>query len=299
MKKINLNNQVSISEIALGMLYLNKFEDGKKLSEFLSSALEMGITTFDHADNYGGGSCEELFGHWLSQQKLVKREEIQLLSKCGNIHPENNRSLDYPITYRTDYDYIMSSAERSLGRLQTDYLDILLLHRCDRLTDFEQVAKAFETLQAQGKVRSFGVSNFTPDQVSLLKNCYPEIVINQLSYSAYDLINFENNSDIYSMQNGVHLMAYSPLANGKIFVEQSEKAQRIRTALEEIRKEQGAPTVAHMAYAFLYRSPAGIIPVVGSTRPERVKCAIEALDYTLTSNQWYYIYTAVLGHRML
>lgn len=299
MEEISLNDEVKVSRLIAGMLHINVFSDKKALDDFLSGILELGITAFDHADNYGNGICEELFGEWLYNKKTVDRDQIQIISKCGNIHPADNRRLPYPICYNTEYQYILDSVDRSLRRLQTDYLDVLLLHRCDRLTDFSQVAAAFEKLRAQGKVKSFGVSNFSPLQVELLRSCWQEIAVNQLAFSVYDLQNFENDSDLYSMNREIRLMAYSPLANGALFTEESEKAKRLRTALEEIRQELSAPSIAHVAYAFLLRPPAKIMPVVGSVKLGHIRCAAEACNLRLTSNQWYYLYTASLGHRML
>ena len=294
----SINGQVALSRVAMGMLYLHQMEQRSDAFSLIEYAISRGITTFDHADNYGNGACEARFGEWLAANK-ARRGEIQIVTKCGNIHPANDRKLDFPITYNTQASYILESVDASLKRLNTDYLDVLLLHRCDRLTDFEQVAQAFSRLRRSGKVRAFGVSNFSVTQFELLQGCFPELKINQMPYSVYDLTNFENSWDQVAMARGVQLMAYSPLAAGKIFSEQSEKAGRIRTALEEIRAETGAPSIGHVAYAFLYKSPANLIPVLGTTKPARIDCAVEALVYPLTHEQWYYLYSASLGHRMV
>jgi len=186
--------------------------------------------------------------------------------------------------------------ENSLKNLNTDYIDVLLIHRPDPFMNPEEVAEAFTTLRNEGKVLEFGVSNFKPSQFRLLSTYldFP-LVTNQIEISPLYLEHFDLGTIEQCQQYKVAPMAWSPLAGGRLFHYQDERTIRVKNTLEKIREEVGAAAIDHVAYAWLLAHPVKIIPVVGSSQFDRIKVAVEALDIKLSREQWFEIWINAIG----
>jgi predicted oxidoreductase len=263
---------------------------------FLKQHIELDVTTVDHADIYGNYECETLFGEALALDPSV-REEIQIVSKC-DIKLCSDKFSDRKINhYDTSAKHIYESVDNSLQRLGVNELDVLLIHRPDVLMDADEVADAFNELYKIGKVKHFGVSNFTPRQYELLQSRLSKpLVTNQVEINP---LNFEvaHDGTLDQLQQlRVKPMAWSTLAGGEIFNGQSEQAQRVRSELEAIRAEVGATSIDQVIYAWVKRLPSNPLPIIGSGKIDRVKAAISALDIELTREQWYRVWVASKGH---
>ncbi len=260
--------------------------------------LDLGISSIDHADIYGDYSCEAAFGEVLKNNPSW-RSEMQLISKCGiklisDRYP--NRKVKY---YDYSYDYIVGQAENSLRNLNTDILDLLLLHRPSPFFNAEEVASAFDYLYQSGKVKSFGVSNFLPHQFEqLAKASDHELVSNQIELSIYSLEHFENQNINFLQSKGVNPMAWSPLAGGKILSPDDEKSKRVQKGLYKIQEKYPDFSIDQIALAWLLMHPAGIQPILGSGKLKHIKSAIAAQEIQLSLEDWFYLYTCSTGQEV-
>ncbi|MDC6111024.1 aldo/keto reductase [Serratia rubidaea] len=264
----------------------------QQLLGFIEQHLELGITTVDHADIYGGYACEQEFGDALRLRPAL-RQRLELVSKCGiatTAKPGN------PIGhYITDRDHIVSSAEQSLHKLHTDYLDLLLIHRPDPLMEADEVAEAFVELHKSGKVRHFGVSNFTPSQFTLLQSRLPfSLVTNQVEISPLHQPALLDGTLDHCQQLRIRPMAWSCLGGGRLF--SGAECQPLRDELQRVAQETGAETIEQVVYAWVMRLPSAPLPIIGSGKIERVKSALGALQLTLSREQWFRIRKAALGY---
>ncbi len=299
MERVKLGIDFEISRVVHGYWRLNdwKLTDSQCL-DLIKRSMEVGVTTFDHADIYGNYTCEELFGKALALDPSL-RDEMEIITKCGITFKSENRPENDGHYYNTSREHIISSAERSLKNFGTDYIDLLLIHRPDFLMNPEEVASAFSQLKREGKVKNFGVSNFLPHQFDMLQSYVDEkLVTNQVELSPWNVENFENGVMDSALKNRIKPMAWSPLGGGEIFRSQSLKAIRLREALEEVRAEIGADGIDQVIYAWLLTHPAGIIPVVGTGNFNRIKGAVKALDYHLNRRQWFKILDASRGREV-
>jgi predicted oxidoreductase len=299
MERIELTNNFTVSRVIHGHWRLMDWGlHTAQLNNFINKILELGITTFDHADIYGNYECEQTFGKVLALNKEL-RENVQIISKCGiklisDKYPERKVK-----TYDYSYQHIIQSVENSLKNLQTDYLDLLLLHRPSPLINPAEVNKAFNDLKSSGKVLHFGVSNFTPLQFEMLQeHLNIELITNQIEISPYTISAFENGNIEFLLKNKTHPMAWSPLAGGNIFNPQDKKGNRILNELETIRKELNEDQIDKVIYAWLLKHPVGIIPIVGSGKIERISMAVDALETIMTDEQWFRIYIASKGEEL-
>ena len=293
---ITLAPALQISRIVHGHWRLKDWNlSAQQLLQLTEQAIDLGITTFDHADIYGNYSCEQLFGDALSIKKEL-RKAIQIITKCGiKLNTEKNPGQKIKF-YDYSFKHIVSSAEKSLTNFRTDYIDILLLHRPSPLFNPGEVAKAFAHLKQSGKVLFFGVSNFSAQQQTMLAAyCDVPLVTNQVEISPYCLEHFDNGNMDYFLEKKIHPMAWSPLAGGQILQPQDEKGQRIFTVLKEIADELNTEPVDKIIYCWLLKHPAGIIPVAGSSRIERLKYAADAFSLNMSTEQWFRIYNASQG----
>lgn len=294
MERIQLTEDLSFSRIIHGLWRLGEWDltPAERL-DLIERCLELGITTFDHADIYGGYTCEGLFGEALALKPEL-RERMQIITKTGikltgDFHPD--QKLNY---YDTSKEHILKSVDRSLKELGTDYIDTLLIHRPDPLMDPNEVAEAFVELKESGKVRTFGVSNHTPAQQSLLQSRLPfMLVTNQLELSPVELKHFEDGSVDLCHENEMPLMAWSPLAGGALF--KDTELSPLRDKLEEVGKEIGARDIDEVAYAWLLKHPARIMPIVGSGKIERIESAVRSTKLELSREQWFEILKASRG----
>ncbi|WP_108396335.1 aldo/keto reductase [Devosia submarina] len=296
---------LTVSSVVLGLMRIADMED-EAIRELFDTAVETGITVFDHADIYGGERhrCEERFGQAVSLSKS-DRERILIQSKVGI----RRGWFDF------SREHILNTVDESLAALQTDYLDVLLLHRPDTLVEPEEVAEAFEALHSAGKVRHFGVSNHTPGQIELLKSAVRQpLLFNQvqLSMTHSNLIaqgvaaNMGGSDqsitrDIglldYSRLNGVMLQAWSPFQKGffdGVFVGDRENYPELNDELDRL-AEAYKVTPTGIAVAWITRHPANIQVVLGTTKPSRVRESAAGSDVQLTREEWYRLFR-LAGH---
>ena len=264
-----------------------------QLTDFVEGCLSLGLRDFDHADIYGDYTTESDFGQVLNEQPAL-RDRMRLITKCGIKMVGTNRPQHRIKSYDSGKDHILRSAEQSLTHLRTDYLDLLLLHRPDYLLDPHEVAEAFEQLKRAGKVRAFGVSNFSPSQFALLHSFTP-LATNQIEISVTHLEPFYDGTLDQCLQHHIAPMAWSPLGGGALFSDADEpRAQRIRAVAQRLAGEYDA-TIDQLLLAWLRRHPAGIVPVLGTTKLARVQQAHRALTIALTRQDWYELWQASTG----
>ena len=263
----------------------------------IHAALEAGYTQFDHADIYGDGACESLFGEVL-QENPGLRDELLITSKCG-IRKAGQPEADDPKRYDFSYQYLVDSVEGSLERLGVDTLDLLLLHRPDYLFNAAEVATALETLHENGRVRHFGVSNFRTSQVKLLQSQCPwPLLVNQVEINLHNIDALDNGVLDQCQRRKITPQAWSPLG-GVAFEAWSntftpEDEARIRTELEHQAEVYGAEPWL-LALAWLLKHPAGIQPIIGSTTPARIAAAAGALNIPYRREDWYRLLEARTG----
>ncbi|MDG5473377.1 aldo/keto reductase [Jeotgalibacillus sp. ET6] len=299
MDRVTLAEDFQLSRIIHGMMRLNEWNLSKeeRLS-FIKEVMEKEITTFDHADIYGGYQCEELFGEALGLDPSL-RKKMEIITKCGIVLPSSNRPEHQSHHYNTSKKHIIHSVEQSLTNLKTDYIDLLLIHRPDPFMNPEETAEAFDQLHNDGKVLHFGVSNFKRSQMKMLETYTAQpLVTNQIELNPYNLENFEDGTLDLSLEMQAPPMAWSPLAGGQLFEQEEPKAERLRKALKQIGSEIGTDKMDEVIYSWLLSHPASIMPIVGSGKLERIDSAAAALKMKLTPHQWYVIYEASLGHEV-
>lgn len=275
----------------------------QEMNAFLHSALELGANWFDHADIYAGGRPESVFGEAWSQDSSIRREDMILQSKCG-IRPWG---------YDSSAAYILGAVDGILERLRTEYLDVLLLHRPDALIEPEEVAEAFSRLKAQGKVRFFGVSNYTPGQIALLQHTVEEpLIINQMEFSLAHAgmvsagieANMRTEGGVdrdggvldYCRLHNITIQTWSPfqigLRDGSFL--DNPAYPELNALLRELGEKYGT-TPTGMAAAWILRHPAGMQLLSGTSRPERLRDIVRASEITLSREDWYRLYQAA-GH---
>lgn len=270
---------------------------GKQLSKkdmvsLMNHCVGHGITTFDHADIYGAYTTEEDFGNAFKASG-IKREDIQLISKCGIQYITEKRAHAVK-HYDLSRDYIIWSAEQSIKLLNTDYLDLLLMHRPSPLMHPDEMAEAAMQLKKQGKIKAFGVSNFTPSQMEMLGEKVP-ISANQIEFSLTAHTAMHDGTLDTMIKNGILPMAWSPL--GHVFKEDSEQTRRIHKQLGALMDKYDA-TEDQLLLAWTLRHPAQIHPVVGTTTPTRLTDAINATKIDLDLEDWFLILVACQGHKV-
>ena len=263
-----------------------------QLASFIEEHIDLGVTTVDHADIYGGYQCEAAFGEAL---KLVPalRDRMEIVTKCGiatTAKPEH--ALGH---YITDSAHIIRSAEQSLVNLATDRIDLLLIHRPDPLMDADEVAEAFLNLHQSGKVRHFGVSNFTPAQFALLQSRLPfTLATNQVEISPVHQPLLLDGTLAQLLQLRIRPMAWSCLGGGRLF--NDDEFQPLRNELDTIARELNAESIEQVVYAWILRLPSKPLPIIGSGKIERVRSALAAEELQMTRQQWFRIRKAALGY---
>lgn len=261
----------------------------RKVQELIEVCLEENITTFDHADIYGNHTTEELFGNAWKEMK-IEREKIQLISKCGIVMNSEKKpsSLKY---YNYDSDYILNCVDESLSNLKTDYLDLLLLHRPSPLMNPEEVAKIFETLRFEGKVKTFGVSNFSVSQFELMNQYFP-LITNQIEVSVNHLDSFYDGTLNQMMMRNLRPMAWSVLGN--YFSENSEQNISLKIIIQNLCTKYNADD-NQILLSFILKHPSKIIPVIGTSRIETIKKLKQSLLIDLETIDWFKILEASRG----
>lgn len=262
---------------------------------FIEHCLDLGVSSFDHADIYGNYSVEALFGAALQAQPGL-RQRMQLVSKCGIklLAPARpGHSIQH---YDTSAAHIIASAEQSLRYLHTDYLDLLLIHRPDPLMDFDEIATAFRHLIEAGKVRQVGVSNFSRHQFESLHRRVP-LVTNQVEFSPLSLAPlFDETFDgLQDLQ--VAPMIWSPLAGGRLMTGSDAPALRLRAVIADIAERLGQPFVS-VVFAWIMRLPCKPRPLTGSGRIDAIAEAVRGTTFTLDRTDWFAILRAARGHEV-
>ena len=287
---------MNFSKITAGTMTWGQW--GKQLSkqemiDLMHLCLENNIHTFDHADIYGDYSTEADFGNAFAESG-IKRSQIELVSKCGIQYLGKSRPDLKVKHYNYTKEYIIWSAENSLKHLKTDYLDLLLLHRPSPLLQPEVVAEAVSTLKKEGKIKSFGVSNFTPSQTDLL-NKYVGVEANQIEFSLTQHTAMHDGTLDHMMLNNIQPMSWSPL--GYVFKEDTEQTRRIHKQLGTLLDKYNA-TEDQLLLAWILKHPSNIIPVVGTTTKQRLKDAYAATKINLELEDWFLILVACQGHKV-
>ena len=299
MKTIQLGtSNLQVPEVAVGCMRITALDD-KQAENFVQTALEVGANFFDHADIYGAGKSEEIFSKAIHMKDDV-REKIILQSKCG-IRPGQ---------FDFSKDHILNSVDGILHRLNTDYLDVLLLHRPDTLVEPEEVAEAFDQLASSGKVRNFGVSNQNPMQIQLLQKYVKQpIVANQLQLSITNAgmitqgfnVNMENNAGLnrdgsildFCRLNDITIQPWSPFQYGffeGVFLG-NDKFPELNAKIDEIAAKYDVSNTT-IAIAWILRHPAHMQPVIGTMNTSRLRDCVSASGLTLSREEWYAIYLA-------
>lgn len=263
-----------------------------EMIDIMQTCIENGITTFDHADIYGDYTTEAAFGKAFNASQ-VKREDVQLISKCGIQYIGNSRN-NRVKHYNYSKDYIIWSVEESLKNLQTDYLDLLLLHRPSPLMHPDEVSEAVSILTSQGKIKDFGLSNFTPIQTDLIAS-KTAISVNQIEVSLTQYNSLFDGSLTHMQLHKIQPMAWSPL--GSYFKEDSEKNSRIKKELTNLSKKYNA-TESQLLLAWLHQHPSQIIPVIGTTNKNRIIEAVKAQEVILETEDWFALLVASQGHKV-
>lgn len=310
--------ELDVSRLAYGCMKIGGTWDAAPVSAeteraahaAIDAALECGINFFDHADIYTCGKSESVFGRLLAARPGL-RDQIVLQSKVGIRFANDAYQSGDPHRFDFSREHILRSTEAILARLQTDRLDLLLLHRPDPLVEPAEVAAAFDALHAAGKVRHFGVSNHTPAQIELLKRQVRQpLVVNQLEFSLAQpalvvegvLANRAGTQADHALATGIldycrlhdiFVQAWSPLGHGKLLANDHPASGLIA----KLAAEKGVTPDA-LVLAWILRHPAGIQPILGTTRAERVRAAAPADGVTLSREEWYALLAAARGTKM-
>lgn len=290
-----MKNTTKNSRIIAGAMTWGQW--GKQLSkneiaDLIHHCLEVGITTFDHADIYGGYTNETDFGKGFAQSGIV-RDKIQLITKCGIQYvcdARKNRIKHY------DYssEYIIWSAEQSLKNLRTDYVDLFLLHRPSPLMHPDEIADAIGKLKKEGKIKEFGVSNFTPAQIAMLETGIP-VSANQVEFSlTAEAVMYDGTLDD-CLANQRMAMSWSPL--GSYFREANDQTERIKRAVMSMLEKYSA-TEDQLLLAWIMAHPANVHPVVGTTTKKRLEDANKASEIQLDLEDWFILLEASQGHKV-
>ncbi|MBN3526861.1 aldo/keto reductase [Paenibacillus apiarius] len=310
-----------VSRLALGCMGLGggwnnepyAAEHVKQAHEAMEAALDSGINMFDHANIYTWGKAEQVFGEVLKEKPQL-RERIFIQSKCGIRFAEG----DIPGRYDFSEPHILASVDGILSRLGVDYLDFLLLHRPDPLMDPDEVASAIHQLKASGKVRAFGVSNMSAGQIRLLQaSCDEPFIINQLEMSlakigwldagvhvnqaaaAADIFP-EGTMEFCRLEN-IQIQAWGPLAqgifSGRSTHDQPESIQATATLVQQMAEEKNTTPEA-IILAWLIKHPAGIQPVIGTVHPARIRACGDAVNVTLSREEWFRLYVSSRGRAL-
>ena len=301
MKFVQINEKINASAIALGCMRITSLDE-KGVDSMIDCALQNGVNFFDHADIYGGGECEKIFGGYLKRHQGA-RERMIIQTKCA-IH---DGQFDF------SKEHILRSVEGSLSRLGVDYVDFLLLHRPDTLMEPDEVAEAFDKLESSGKVLNFGVSNHNPMQIQLLKTAVKQrLCVDQLQFSVTEAgmvtsgmnVNMKNPESImhdgsmleYARINKITIQAWSPFQHGFFkgsYIDNPEFPE-LNAKLSEIGEKYGL-TKTGVATAWMLRHPANMQVIAGTMNCSRLTEICKGADVTLTRSEWYEIYRAA-GH---
>ncbi|MDJ0918730.1 MAG: aldo/keto reductase [Woeseiaceae bacterium] len=303
MKTYQLKNGSRVSRIAYGCMNLGQLDAVEDRERLIDTALAAGINFYDHADIYGAGYCETVFGELLKRNPAW-RDHMLIQSKCGIRFAGDTYGDSAPSRYDFSFEHIMRSVDGILERLQIEQLDILLLHRPDLLMEPDEVARAFDALSSSGKVKDFGVSNFDGRQIELLQRSLDQdLIVNQVEVSLLHAELIAEGARVntgqgfapasgtldYCRLNNISIQAWSPVAGGRLFGPAADAPQHIHDASALVYElaDRYATNASAILLAWLLRHPAGIQPVLGTTNPERLRQSTEADGIELSREDWY------------
>lgn len=298
-KRISLGrDDLSLSRLILGVWRLlggSEKPNADNVAQLIAGAVDIGMTSFDHADIYGDYGVEEAFGAGF-QRWGGQRDAVELITKCDIMLESNARPENRIKHYDTSAAHIVASVDRSLRNLSTDYIDVLLLHRPDPLMNADETAAGLENVMKAGKVRAVGVSNFSPSQLDLLSSRLPfPLVTNQIEMSVMHTAPLTDGSLDHAQRFNYAPMIWSPLGGGNLFTGNGAQEMRLRAALGEVAVQLGGVDVSAVAIAWLLRHPARLIPVLGSLKIDRLGAMAVALDIELERQHWFTILKASTG----
>lgn len=257
----------------------------EELVELMNACVDMGVTTFDTAEVYGGTQCESQMGKAFANDPSLKKQ-VQIVTKTGI---RRGASGGY---YDTRYASVLNACKESLGRLGVDVIDVYLIHREDPMLDPWETGAALLELKKQGLVREVGVSNFDPFKFDALNTAVGgTLVTNQIEWNPMCFEHFQSGMIDRLMEKKVRPMVWSPLAGGQVFTGAAQPAQKARELLQTLSTEYGQ-SISTLVYAWILQHPAGALPISGSRTPARLGEAVKALEVELSHEDWYRIYTA-------
>lgn len=289
----------SMPRLVFGVWRLVAMQEAKVnprfVAERIDAAVEAGMDVIDSADVYGGFEGERVLGAGLAEWG-GDRQSIQIISKCGIAFPARTRPKYRVKHYNTSREHIVASVDSTLLALGTDYLDVLLIHRSDPLMDADDTADGLETVCGAGKVRHVGVSNFQPHQLSLLQSRLDRpLITNQVEFSILETEALDDGTLDQCQRGRVSPMIWSPLAGGRLFASKEQRETRIRKVIAQVEHKHEGVSSAQVMLAWVLNHPSKPIPVVGTTRLDRIKSYAAACDLQLDRQEWFAILEAAQG----
>ena len=265
----------------------------KEMENMIQICVENKITTFDHADIYGGYTTEADFGKAFKASK-ISREKLQLITKCGiqMIAESRTNKIKH---YDYSKEYIIWSVEESLKKLKTDFVDVFLLHRPSPLMQADEIAEAVEKLKAEGKIIDFGLSNFTSSQTELIRQ-KTEVSYNQVQFSATNFEPMVDGSFDYMQTHGIRPLSWNPL--GTVFREDTRKTRRLKKLLADLVKKYGFGSDT-LLLAWILKHPAKVIPIAGTVNIARIQSLGKAVELEMDKEDWFAIWTESMGEEVL
>ncbi len=297
MDRIQITDDLSFSRIIYGMWRLGDDSDTSSahVQAKIEACLEQGITTMDQADIYGGYEAEEVLGKALKATPALK-DKIEIVTKCDIVAPMGRYSGARVKYYDTSRNHILASVDHSLGLMNIDKIDTLLIHRPDPMMDHHETGAALDGIVASGKVRSVGVSNFKLHDWLLLQSAMKtKLITNQIELSLSAHQGFTNGDVAFLQQRSIPIMAWSPLGGGTLV--SGEGNAELRTAMTKVAQASDTD-IGAVAVAWLLAHPANIMPVMGTNNLNRIKVLSDALKVGMDRQTWFELYTAALGQEV-
>jgi predicted oxidoreductase len=293
LNKVNLSQDgLAVSRVIAGMMRMANWNMSvNQRLRFIEQCVDIGVTTFDHADIYGGSTVEALFGEALAINATLKKQ-IQIVTKCGIQLPTTSKIKHYDLSTQ----HIKNSVDNSLQKLGVEKIDLLLIHRPSPLMDFDELAATFHDIRASGKVLHFGVCNFSQNQFAALNRRFP-LTTNQVEFSPLNLSAMENGLFDHLQDKNISPMIWSALAGGQLFSDDSTHIQRIRQAFTHAGLTMGLST-AGAVYAWIMRTPCKPIILTGSGRPQAIAEAVVASHVQMDALMWFELLETVRGYEV-
>ena len=267
-----------------------------EMQKLIEQSIELGVTTFDHADIYGHYTTETTFGEAIKNKSSL-RQQPQIVTKCGIKMLAPNRPNHKIASYDSSHSHILQSVDTSLQNLHTDYIDLLLIHRPSPLMNPAEIAETFRQLRQAGKVKFFGVSNFTPSQFEML-NWHFKLETNQVEASIMHTEPFFDGTFDQCLIKRIPPMVWSPLGGGKVFTDLEDKQViRIQKVAKKLGEKYNAD-IDQILFAWLLKHPSKVHPVLGTARIDRLKKAVDATQINLIQEDWFELLEASRGHQV-